>query len=169
MAPELISVKRLIKSFRINYNRWKIVKLNLWFRKECMLLASLLFFRPPTVSFIFSFFNRRFTLFYFVVVHVCYFLNFFTFTPIVNLWIRFCFCRELQIKASMQSILYFVWSISNPFLTPSWGTGVWSQKRHICHFKVSSDKQKIQKILSAFFLRIPKASSRKQQIPEAFR
>ena len=46
-----------------------------------LILASLLFFRPPTVSFIFSFFNRRFRLFCFVVVHVCYFLNFLTFTP----------------------------------------------------------------------------------------
>lgn len=152
MAPELISVKRLIKSFWINYNRWKIVKLNLWFRKECMLLASLLFFRPPTVSFIFSFFNRRFRLFYLLFFMSVIFLTFLHSHQIVNLWIRFCFCRELQIKTSMQSILDFVWSISNPFLTPSWGTGVRSQKRHICHFKVSSDKQKIQKnIVSLFF------------------
>lgn len=130
-----------------------------------MLLASLLFSRPPTVSFIFSFFNRRFRLFYLLFFMSVIFLTFLHSHQIVNLWIRFCFCRELQIKTSMQSILDFVWSISNPFLTPSWGTGVRSQKRHICHFKVSSDKQKIQKILSAFFFKDPKSFLEKTANP----
>ena len=99
------------------------------------------------------------------------FLTFSHLLQIENLRIRFCFCRGLQIKTSMQNNRFstLFGQLPNVFLKPSWSTGVWSQKKQICHFKVQAVNKTSKKYCLPFCLRIPKASSRKQLSPEAFR
>lgn len=98
------------------------------------------------------------------------FLTFLHLHHIENLRIRFkiCFCRGLQIKPSNIECNRFS-TLFGQLPTPSWSTGVWSQKKQICHFKVQAINKKFQKYCLPFCLRIPKASSRKQLSPEAFR